>query len=386
MLPESLIRYGIRGDAIQPHYLLEADHPWLYTLIELYESFIGRKRRELRIRLLEPFQKDVPALKYRMAVHVLDTLSKDCCKSRISPNVARSMVFEAAAGGCAHEEVIAKVAKSLCVKPGELQESLFADLPDERRIVALPKPFSPSELALRSNLAMVQSLLRRAHRVRIESEGNSRTLVRHAKLWGLLCQVEIDASTGKPILEVSGPFTILKKTILYGRALAGLVPLLAWCDFFALTAECALGGNEFKLMIRSGDPIFPAAEPKRFDSRLEERFSKDFLKAAPDWELIREPEPIEACGTLIFPDFLLRHRYERDRSWLLEIVGFWTSEYLDKKLRTLKAAGLSNLILCINEDRNCGEEEMHPETRVLRFKRKIEMDRVLKIISKDHLH
>ncbi|MBU0754872.1 MAG: DUF790 family protein [Planctomycetes bacterium] len=386
MLPKSLIQHGIQGHAIQPHYLLEADYPWLYTLIELYESFIGRKRRELRLRLLEPLHRDVPVIKYRTAVQVLNHLSKDCCKSRVSPKKARSMVFEAAAGGGTPEEVIAKVAKSLGVKSSELRESLFADLSDERCVVALPNPFSPSELALRSNLAMVQSLLRQALRVRIDSEGNSRAIVRHAKLWGLLCQVMVEPLTGKSILEVSGPYTILKKTILYGRALAGLVPLLAWCDRFTLTADCALGNKEFKLMIRSGDPIFPAAEPKRFDSRLEERFSKDFLKAAPDWELIREPEPIEACGTLIFPDFLLRHRYERNRSWLLEIAGFWTSDYLDKKLQTLKAAGLSNLILCINEEKNCGEEALHPETRVLRFKRKIDMERVLKIISKDSLH
>jgi len=31
----------------------------------------------------------------------------------------------------------------------------------------------------------------------------------------------------------------------------------------------------------------------------------------------------------VFPDFLLRHRRHRDRSWLLEIVGFWTESYLE---------------------------------------------------------
>jgi predicted nuclease of restriction endonuclease-like RecB superfamily len=205
--------------------------------------------------------------------------------------------------------------------------------------------------------------------------------VRHAKFRGLLCQVKVCPSKGKPILEISGPFMIIRKTILYGRALSGLVPLLAWCDQFTLTADCAIEEKEYKLMIRSGDPIFPAAEPKHFDSRLEERFSKDFQKAAPEWEIIREPEPVEACGTLIFPDFLLRHRYDCQRSWMLEIAGFWTSDYLTRKLETLKAAGLSNLIICMDEEKNCGEVDLHPGTRLVRFKRRVDVNQVLKIIS-----
>lgn len=377
MLPRALIQYGVQGDIVQPHYLLETDYPWLRMLIELYESYAGRRRKTLRKRLLEPLCPGIPTGKLRVASHVLDRLSTDRCSSSVPPKKARSLVFGAAAKGGTTDEVISRVATSISVTPDELLDSLFADLSDERRVAAPPASVSPSELALRSNLAMVQSLLCRALKVRIECEGNSRVIVRHAKLWGLLCQVRMRASAGTPILEISGPYAIFKKTILYGRALAGLVPLLTWCRRFAVTADCALADRELKLMIRSGDPIFPAAEPRRFDSRLEERFSRDFQRLAPDWELIREPEPIEACGTLIFPDFLLRHRYEHMRSYYLEIVGFWTSDYLSKKLQTLKAAGLSNLIICIDDGRNCGEDDLGPGTQVIRFKRWIDIHQVL---------
>ena len=183
-----------------------------------------------------------------------------------------------------------------------MEESLFADLPSERRLAELPETLGPAELALRANLAMVQSLLRQALRVRIACVGNSRALVRHAKLWGLLCHVE-SGSSGNTVLEVSGPFSILKKTVIYGRALAGLIPYLAWCDRFLLSADCIIDHRKFELRVKTGDPIFPAAKPKRFDSRLEERFAKHFMNAAPEWDLIREPEPIRTCGTLIFPIF-----------------------------------------------------------------------------------
>ena len=39
------------------------------------------------------------------------------------------------------------------------------------------------------------------------------------------------------------------------------------------------------------------------------------------WDVIREPEPVKAGTTLLFPDFALQHRIQPERRWLLEIVG-----------------------------------------------------------------
>jgi hypothetical protein len=55
-----------------------------------------------------------------------------------------------------------------------------------------------------------------------------------------------------------------------------------------------------------------------------ERFARDIARRYPDWDLIRESEALRAGATLIFPDFLLRHRVHVDREVLIEIVGFWT--------------------------------------------------------------
>jgi predicted nuclease of restriction endonuclease-like RecB superfamily len=35
--------------------------------------------------------------------------------------------------------------------------------------------------------------------------------------------------------------------------------------------------------------------------------------------------------TVIFPDFALHHRRDAGRRWLVEIVGFWTADYLARK-------------------------------------------------------
>src|SRR2546427_12947985 len=57
---------------------------------------------------------------------------------------------------------------------------------------------------------------------------------------------------------------------------------------------------------------------------------------------------VQAGGTLIFPDFALRHRAD-GRRWLVAIVGFWTRDDVERKLTLLRAAGLQDLVLCIVE-------------------------------------
>ena len=130
-------------------------------------------------------------------------------------------------------------------------------------------------------------------------------------------------------------------------------------------------GQEGELHLQSGAPLFPASAPKPFDSKLEARFARDLKKAAPDWDLLREPEPVRAGGTIVFPDFLLRHRFDPSRQFLVEIIGFWTPEYLQRKLSLLRAAKLDNLILCLDEEHACADGELPREARVVRFRRRI---------------
>jgi predicted nuclease of restriction endonuclease-like RecB superfamily len=262
-----------------------------------------------------------------------------------------------------------------------LLDSLFGDLPGERLAGAPAHPLSAVELALRCNLALVQSLLLRAAKVRIEVEGNTRALVRQAKWRGLICTGIERSPSAAAALELSGPFALFRHTRLYGRALGELVPLLAWCPRFRLRAECVVHGRRLTLQLGTGDPIFPAGAPRRYDSRLEERFAREFRRLALAWDVIREPEPIPAGGTLIFPDFALQDRSDPGRRWLLEIVGFWTADYVTRKLALYRSARLSNLILCIDEDRNCAEADVPAGARVVRFRRRVDAAAVLRVVE-----
>ena len=175
-----------------------------------------------------------------------------------------------------------------------------------------------------------------------------------------------------------GAILVAAPVLNFGRALG--LPLLAWCHSFRLQAECAVRGQQLILRLASGDPIFPGRAPRLYDSKLEERFARDFRRVAPDWDVIREPEAVQAGGTLIFPDFALRHRAD-GRRWLVEIVGFWTRDYVERKLALLRVAGLRDLVLCIDESRNCADGSLPSSSRIILFRRRVDATAVLHLIE-----
>ena len=212
-------------------------------------------------------------------------------------------------GCCQHgsQYVLVDAAHRLEITPDALEQALFSDAPSERILRGPAEPPTSSELALRVNLALAQSVLRRASAVEVAAHENARAVFRQARLRGLICIVHPGANTAEAQLSISGPFALFRHTLVYGRALSELVPLLARSPRFDLSASVLLNGEKVRFELTTGDPIFPAKETRRYDSRLEERFARDMTRHAPDWDLIREPEAIAAAGSLIFPDFLLRH-------------------------------------------------------------------------------
>jgi hypothetical protein len=168
---------------------------------------------------------------------------------------------------------------------------------------------------------------------------------------------------------------------MYGRALASVLPLLPWCERFDLEARCVFRGEAVLVHLQPGDPLPAGTQPKAYDSRLEERFARDFARANLDWDLVREPEPVEADGTLIFPDFAVVHRRDPSRRFLLEIVGFWTPGYLQEKLSRLRGIAQAPLVLCIDRALNCTSDELPSHARVVWFHRKIDPGEVLAAIE-----
>ena len=391
MLSQADLPLRLLDDRAYLEYLGAQDEPWLRVLVAEMVRFEGRRRRELAERLAEPLPCDAPYFKRRAATRVLFRLWNRAAVAPASASgvgglrsiAARAALFGAAATSILpRPDVASEVAARLGVTPESLSTVLFLDLPGERPVRA-PDPIpTPGEIALHTNLALAQAVVMRAAHISLRVEGGLRPIVRLAKFRGLICNVTAPAPGSRPRLDISGPFSLFRHTLVYGRALAELLPHLAWCAGFELAAVARLRGRLAQIRMESGDPIFPAVAPAQFDSQLEERFARDVARLAPDWDLIREPVPLQAGTSLIFPDFVLRHRIHPERQALVEIVGFWTPQYLTEKLARLREAALPNFVLCIDEERGCSQSDFPVGLPVVTFRRRVDAAAVMREVER----
>jgi predicted nuclease of restriction endonuclease-like RecB superfamily len=90
-----------------------------------------------------------------------------------------------------------------------------------------------------------------------------------------------------------------------------------------------------------------------YDSAWEHSLATDFRQhfgaERGGWTISRETTPVMAGDELFLPDFTLRHADGREA--LVELIGFWTPEYLEAKTRKIAAAGkaesLGHLLLVV---------------------------------------
>jgi len=179
-------------------------------------------------------------------------------------------------------------------------ESLFADRPEARRLVAPPGPPSPREVVLRYNLALLQGILLRAIELDVCARSNVRSVVRFAKLRGLLCTYH-PLDDGIRIAH-SGPLAVLRETTKYGHALAAFVPAAVATPGWTIDARCPIGGQLLRLRATGSDPIASThALPKDCDSAVERA-------------LARQERVLRRRRSLLTADVWTRRRCSRQQS------------------------------------------------------------------------
>ena len=115
-------------------------------------------------------------------------------------------------------------------------------------------------------------------------------------------------------------------------------------------------------------------ESEAYDSTYEQQFASLSLGG---WKAKREPTILKAGRYAFVPDFSL----QRDGMKVyVEVVGFWTPEYLKKKTEKLKEVK-EPVILLINRKLKCSEKDF-PAQDVIFFDRKIPANEVTQVLRK----
>src|SRR5918997_2493703 len=299
-------------------------------------------------------------------------------------------------------------------------KALWSDL-DDNLILDYFDAIDPEALVGWYNLSLMQTLLFNCTKLDFYISGGSnwKRVLRSVKRLGLMYHLQQprQQEENRIICSLEGPLSLFKLTDRYGTLLAKLLPSIIFASNKSRDRDGGNGGNgkwhldawivrktmdgrkifEFKISNNEipqmlADPYlsFPRGfstekeevakssslyyDNNSFDSAVEEKFAKRFEQAKTGWRLTREPDPLVLSnGGAFIPDFMFE---KYDKKIYLEIVGFWTKEYLERKLQKLadifvsadnRKKGNNNnnndktdllLFIAVNEDFACSKSSL----------------------------
>ena len=378
MLTSDLLVTKISKGKIEPVYArLDKDNLEIAgSVIGVFEGKVGRTYGEL-IQELEGIEE----INFRLIRGLAQILERRCVietESVTDPIAARRAVFEESGGFITskdeREKVLNRAARRLSIGPKELESALWADQEDNLAVKEF-RTLVPEELLRQYNLSLAQTLLFRATAMEIQVEDNYQPVFRKIKQLGLIYSIH----DGKISLE--GPLSLFKMTEKYGSAFARLLPTLMQAGRWSLKASISrktFQGKriyDFALDHTSGSLFSIESDPEVvFDSAIEKEFYQLGFKG---WTVQREPAVLQAGEFAIIPDFSLERNGARI---YVEIIGFWTPEYLKHKIQKLNLLQeKESLILLVNRNLACTGSEFLANN-LLFYDKKIPHLEIIKIL------
>jgi predicted nuclease of restriction endonuclease-like RecB superfamily len=335
------------------------------------------------------------------------------------PRIRKAVFEESSKRGFAlteleRREIAGSVASKLHLSSQDVVlKAMWSDL-DDNLILDHFDTMHPEALVGWYNLSLMQTLLFNCTKLDFYISGglNWKRVLRSVKRLGLMYHLQQpqQQQENRIICSLEGPLSLFKLTDRYGTLLAKLLPSInfpldkkregndgewhldAWIVRKTMDGrkiyEFKISKNEIPKLMMDPYSSFPSSSVtekesagssspassslyneynNNFDSAVEEKFAKRFEQAETGWRLIREPDPLVLSnGGAFIPDFMFE---KYDKKIYLEIVGFWTSEYLERKLQKLADIFVSvdsrkkrnnkdktdPLFIAVNEDFACSK-------------------------------
>jgi hypothetical protein len=381
MLTSDLLVTKISKGKIEPVYaLLDQDNLEIArSVIGVFQEHVGRTYDEL-IEELEGIEE----INYRLIRGLAQILERRCSiesDAVIDSIAARKMVFEESRGFITNleerEMVLDKVARKLSIEPVDLEKALWADQEGNLVIKAF-QTIAPEDLLRHYNLSLAQTLLFRATGMEIQIEDNYQPVFRKIKQLGLIYSIQ----DGKISLE--GPLSLFKLTEKYGSSFAKLLPTIMESSRWSLRASISRKTFQGKRIYdftldhtsRSIFGIESETTDIAFDSAIEKEFYQLGFKG---WVVKREPAVLKAGQYAFIPDFSLERNGTRI---YVEIIGFWTPEYLKHKIQKLNdLQEKESMILLVNRNLACTSSEFQADN-LLFYDKKIPHLEIIKILRR----
>ncbi len=410
MLTKDLLRVSRAGGGYRPEFVGPDRRDLAARLVGVYQGHVGQSRERLQEAVTDLEREAEDFKLVRGLAKLLERESTFETRAPVEPVRARRAAFAAAESvgvvtGDERERAIERAADDLDATADAVAESLYADLPDRQVLVAFDPRWDPDELLAQYNLSLAQTALFDATEVRVRSSDPKR-VVSAVKRLGLLYEIHlpeggdsgstggvradpssggrghgagdsgttadsgVDAQLGDRTLVVTGPTALFRRTRRYGTRFARLLRTLAGTASWELVADVDDRGTERELRLTDADPVrVPGTDPVAevtFDSGVERDFAARFEALGLDWVLVREPDLLATGTRAMVPDFAFDYAH-RDFRVFFEIVGFWTPEYVEKKLAQLADVEDVELLVAVDRSLGVGEEIEARDHRVIPY-------------------
>ena len=360
MFTKDLLRVSRAGGGYHPQFTDRSHRPLAARVIGTFEAHVGRPRSALDDALadLEPEADHFKLVRGFAALCERDATFET--RAAVPPERARRATFEAAetvgvVTEADRDRALDRSADRLGVGTDAVESSLYADRDARQTLADFDPRWTPDELLEQYDLSLAQTALFDTVEVRARSS-DPRALISAVKRLGLMYEVR-RTDAGREVV-VTGPDHLFGRSRRYGTAFARLLRTVAKTADWHLEATVDDRGTERELTLTDDDVSVPGVEPlaePTYDSGVEADFAARFSALDLDWELTREPEPLAAGSRVMIPDFAFEYRFADFRVFF-EIMGFWTPEYVDKKLGQLADLEGVELLVAVDESLGAGEE------------------------------
>lgn len=388
MLPSDLLAVWKRKNVVLPRYakLSEDNLEAASNLIEAYKGNMNEKKKVLK-ELVSEFEDS--GYNYRFVRGLAFLLDKrSIFKSYSSLNLVdlRKTIYELAGkfglptSPELRKRIIQTAASKLDLTAEKVEEFFYADL-DSELILEKFMPLSPRELLEEYNLSLTQTLLFDCIELKFETAGNWQQIFYKVKKLGLIYEVYRDNGFS---VKIDGPASLFKLTRRYGTAIAKLLPaIIANSDWIIKAKILWKYTNEicdFKIESSKHRAVLRKTPPPTisYDSSVEEDFATRFKALKSKWLLRREPDAIPTDKRVIIPDFLLERE---DLKVYIEIVGFWTEDYLQRKIDKLTKVDV-NMLVIVNKTLACEKlTNLSKRLNIIYYQNKIPLSPILRYLE-----
>nr|WP_233265141.1 DUF790 family protein [Halomarina oriensis] len=355
-MTKDLLRVSRRGGGYRPQFTDADDERLAARVLGVYQGHVGESRADLDTALtdLEGEASDFKLV--RGFASLLDREATFETRAAVDPERARATTFDLAADRVVvtetdREATLAAAAERLGTTAERVASSLYADRERRQVLVAFDPRWTPDELRRQYDLSLAQTALFDATEVRVRT-ADPKAFVSAVKRLRLMYEIR-RTDDGREVV-VTGPDALFHASRRYGTRFARLLRTLVKVEDWQLEATVDDRGTERTLSLDAADLSVPDTDPVAepgFDSGVEADFATRFRSLDLDWTLVREPEPLESGAHVVIPDFAFDYDHAPFRVFF-EIMGFWTPEYVEKKLSRL--ADLEDVELLVAVDESLG--------------------------------